>query len=349
MSQDPAFTELLSRFNQAPTPALWIVDENIAPTTIPRPLPGFVALTNRADIANALARQGWDYLFNDYQLDALDGRAFASIFIRIPKEKAQAHYLINQASARLFPAGTLYISGLKQEGIKSLIERAARLTSEPVQRSKTANNSWVAQLVFPHPPTETLDDKAYASLRQCVADDAFHFFSKPGIFGWDKVDQGSALLIEHLAALTGPHFQPDSILDLGCGYGYLALHAGRHFAAPVTATDNNAAAVTACQRNLLHYQVPGQAIAADCADSIEQRFALIVCNPPFHTGFSVANDLTERFIRSAQRHLQPGGLALFVTNLHIPLERKASPWFGQCHSPVDNGHFKLVVLAQPKP
>lgn len=341
--RDLAFTLLFNEFAQSPKPALWLVDENLNANTLPEPVTGVQALTNRFDLFTALKAKGWPCNFNDYQPQE---EGYNSWLLRIPKEKAQAHYLINQACEQLAKQkGTLILTGLKQEGIKGFIDRASALASD-CERWKADKQTFAAALTFHSPATEQLDDKHYTLLRQAPQDEYFHFFSKPGIFGWDKIDQGSQLLIEHLPALLPTGFSPATTLDLGCGYGYLSLHCHRLLGCQITATDNNAAAIAACQQNLLHYQLPGTAVADDCASNIQQRFDLVICNPPFHAGFATTADLTSRFLQASAKHLQPNGIALFVTNLHIPLERKAQSFFKQCNT-ISTDHFKLICLSQP--
>lgn len=348
MSADKAFDLLYAEFKQVSDASLWIVDENISTQAIPAATPLICAISNRLDIAQSLQRQGWDCSFNDYLLEAWPEKHFYNIFLRIPKEKAQAHYVINQAQRLLANGGSLYLSGLKQEGIKGFIERAGTLTSAPIQTWKADKQTWAGKITFDGTSAALLDDKSYRSLRQAPSDLTFSFWSKPGIFGWDKIDKGSELLIQHLKELTAGIDHIKSVLDIGCGYGYLSLHTAKQLNTQVTATDNNAAAILACQTNLEHYQLNGSAMADNCADNIKERFSLVICNPPFHSGFGVENDLTDRFLDSAAKHLTADGLAIFVVNLHIPLERKASRYFTLCETPVVTDHFKLVRLSQPK-
>ncbi|SIT11369.1 methyltransferase [Neptunomonas antarctica] len=348
MSTDKAFDLLHYEFKQASAPALWIVDENIAADTIPTAVPLICAIANRLDVAENLQHKGWDCCFDDYLLEAIPEHHFQSIFLRIPKEKAQAHYIINQAQRLLVAGGSLYLTGLKQEGIKGFIERAATLAKKPAQTWKADKQTWAGKITFTGISESLLDDKAYRDLRQSPQDEHFSFWSKPGIFGWDKIDRGSELLIQHLKELVKNHGAINSVLDIGCGYGYLSVHTARLLNARITATDNNAAAITACQANLDHHQIDGEVSADNCAQKITPRFPLVVCNPPFHSGFGVENDLTDRFLASAAQHLNRDGVAIFVTNLHIPLERKASRYFSLCDTPVVTDHFKLVRLSQPK-
>ena len=43
-------------------------------------------------------------------------------------------------------------------------------------------------------------------------------WTQPGVFSWDRLDPGSALLLQHLPGFTGRG------ADLGCGLGYLTRH-----------------------------------------------------------------------------------------------------------------------------
>uniref|UniRef100_UPI0035E455A9 class I SAM-dependent methyltransferase n=1 Tax=Aliamphritea hakodatensis TaxID=2895352 RepID=UPI0035E455A9 len=182
-----------------------------------------------------------------------------------------------------------------------------------------------------------------------MASDAnYAYSSKPGVFGWNKIDKGSEFLIEQLSLFTERLKQsPNRILDLGCGYGYLAMNCSSDDCF-VTATDNNATALLACEENFSRHNINGEVIPANCAEGISDRFPMVICNPPFHQGFSVVGDLTDTFLRATRRRLENDGIAAFVVNLHIPLERKASVHFDRVETIADNGSFKLVLLAKPK-
>ena len=66
-------------------------------------------------------------------------------------------------------------------------------------------------------------------------------YSKPGIYGWQKIDRGSALLIEQLSdVLASMARAPKRLADLGCGYGYLSIMAAQQLPdCQWLMTDNN--------------------------------------------------------------------------------------------------------------
>ena len=107
-------------------------------------------------------------------------------------------------------------------------------------------------------------------------------------------------------------------------------------------------ALRACELNCQAWAIPFEIELADCAQGIKKSFDLVLCNPPFHQGFSVENQLTERFLAAAAKHLAPHGLAYFVVNQFIPLERKAADYFKRCEKINHNGQFKILRLSQPR-
>jgi 16S rRNA (guanine1207-N2)-methyltransferase len=133
-------------------------------------------------------------------------------------------------------------------------------------------------------------------------------------------------------------------LDLGCGYGYLTLMLrGFPFARRV-ATDNCAAALLAMCANTKHYAMNVDVVASDAGNTVQETFDLLVCNPPFHRGAAVADDLTEHFLRQAARLLNRLGVAVFVVNAFIPVEQKAAAFFSSCELLVNNRSYKVLAL-----
>jgi 16S rRNA (guanine1207-N2)-methyltransferase len=112
------------------------------------------------------------------------------------------------------------------------------------------------------------------------------------------------------------------------------------------ATDNNAAALIAMRRNAEHHGLAVEVVATDGAQGIDGPFDLVLCNPPFHQGFTMEDTLTARFLADTAQVLSPQGAALFVVNAFIGLEKEACKHFKQVSVLAHNRSFKLVRLSQ---
>lgn len=349
---DAPTTWLLEKIRQhASTHSLWFSDENVL-----HQLPDAQAwphkpalMTNRWDIAEHAKRLGFATEFNDADLSKLADKSVDHIFYRISKEKAVTHHVINQAQRVLKPLGVLWLSGQKNEGVKTYIEKASALfgCSKNIQKDGMSYSSQLLKIDNNREALHEkyLNDDNYRELRECLSINNKNILSKPGQFGWNKVDQGSEFLIEQVTqSLAAEQRSFEHCLDLGCGYGYLTI-ASQHL--PIkqrTLTDNNAAALITASANCKHLNIAAEVVASDAGEQLPPHFDLILCNPPFHQGFSVDGDLTDKFLRNAAKQLTPNGLAYFVVNQFIALEKKALPYFGQINLIAQNKSFKVLEL-----
>ncbi|MBA4500781.1 methyltransferase [Marinobacterium marinum] len=343
---DVLTTELNQLLRQASGTTLWLVDENIQ---LDMPAnPAVLVVGNRFDVIERLQQCGWDAHFSDFDLSALASAGFDQIIYRVSKEKPVVHYLITAAQRLLRADGSLSLLGDKGEGIRTYARKAEACLEGTRTEQKLGPNSWHAHIRQGNGTGPCPDHQHYSELRPACADAQRQYWSKPGLFGWNKIDRGSALLIEQLPAMLGSSLPlPGKVLDLGCGFGYLALNVADSTTALVC-SDNNAAALRACRYNLDQAGLQqAEVIAADAGDRLSPGFDVLLCNPPFHSGFSVDGDLTDRFLHAARRLLSAKGSACFVVNQHIPLERKAIGLFADIHTHLDSGQFKLVRLRQP--
>ena len=326
----PDNTVLEQLLRQAGSNSLWYVAENLA-GFVPGAFAG-QAISNRLDIVRQLQQHHIAARFDDF---VLPQQRVDRIIWRISKEKAINLHLLHNAPLQLADNGRLHVLGQRQEGIDSLYKYLQQQHAS-VQRLKHKKGLYELQT---GPASGTPDNHYH--LLQPIDVDGLSLLSKPGVFGWNKVDAGSRLLVDHLPALDGQR-----VLDLGCGYGYLAVMAHRLGAACVDATDNNAAAIIACQANLAAAGSNGQVIAGDCGDALAGPYDLVLCNPPFHQGFAHDTQLTRRFCQAAARLLAPHGRALFVVNQFIGLEKAAAGLFARCEPLAQRHGFRLLQLTK---
>ncbi len=324
--------------------ALWLLDENISEQDVATitPTASLQAVTNRYDVYLALQSNGFNAVLSDYDFSALALESFDVIYYRISKEKAVVHHIINAAVCYLKPSGQLCLAGYKNEGIKTYTDKAAALLGNSAEKRRGAQSTQLAILTRGNTSDSFLDDKNYTEFA-AVVDGDISLVTKPGIFGWNKIDQGSAFLIETLAANVPG--SPERVIDLGCGYGYLSVMASQIFPGEFLATDNNITAINACKHNFSKHNIQGEVLVDNCADTVTKKADLIICNPPFHQGFDIEGDLTVRFLRACRRLLNAGGVGLFVVNGFIPLEKKAKSLFSRVDVVASNRSFKVVLLS----
>ncbi|BFM16425.1 16S rRNA (guanine(1207)-N(2))-methyltransferase RsmC [Maricurvus nonylphenolicus] len=345
---DQAFSLLQQHLLQHGDKALWIADENAL--QIAQQLSwvrdGLTAITNRIDVQTALETAGVDCKYNDWQGDSFEPNSLEQVFYRVSKEKPVVHHLINSAFTWLKPGGQLILCGQKNDGTKSYIDKAGKLFGEkarPQKNGQIYHASITKQLEANN--DAHLDCSQYPELRPIAEIPPLNLWSKPGVFGWNKIDRGSELLVNHLQDWLPESRNELSMLDLGCGYGYITLMASQFNPAKLIATDNNATALLTISENAKQNDLDIEIHSADCADTIKEKVDIVLCNPPFHQGFSIDGGLTDKFLRQTSRLLKPAGKALFVVNQFIPLERKAAEYFNHSQCLLEQDGFKLIELS----
>ncbi|SDT86425.1 16S rRNA m(2)G 1207 methyltransferase [Verrucomicrobium sp. GAS474] len=142
------------------------------------------------------------------------------------------------------------------------------------------------------------------------------WWTVPGIFGWDQLDPGSRLLMDHL-----PDDISGRVADFGCGFGYLSARLARDHQGirQIDAFDIDQRAVTCCARN------NGEKVNAVWDDlrsrKVEAIYNTVVMNPPFHSGKGTDLGLGQLFIQKAWESLRPRGRLFLVANQHLAYEK----------------------------
>jgi len=325
---------------------LLVVDENIDTRQL-NLQHGWQALTNRFDQQKQLLKSGWTSSFSDFAWP--EGFAPEAIIYRISKEKAVVNHLINLAAEKLTDGAKFVLLGDRSEGIKSYSKSAQKRLSGDRSEKKLGGDSWIVELSVGASRGVELDDQDYAKVRSVSQVGMHSLLSKPGVYGWKKVDKGSEQLIQRLPFMLQSQLPLGNLtlLDLGSGSGYLSL-AAAGTQTQISATDNNAAAALATRQTLQQAGMDVDFHFSDAGAELDSKFDLILCNPPFHSGFGVDYDLTDRFSKNAARLLKADGRACFVVNQHVPLKRIASNYFNAVELDQDSGSFCTYLLTKPK-
>lgn len=159
-------------------------------------------------------------------------------------------------------------------------------------------------------------------------------WSQPGVFSWDRLDPGSALLRKAMPPLAGAG------ADLGCGIGVLSQ---RVLASPavtrLTGVELDRRAVACARHNLDDPRV--EVLWADARRCSFSGLDFVVTNPPFHDGGHEDRDLGAAFIRAAAGMLRKGGTCWLVANRHLPYEAPLKAAFARVDVRAEGGGYKV--------
>ena len=147
------------------------------------------------------------------------------------------------------------------------------------------------------------------TIRVVLQGEAFALRTADGVFSAEHLDGGTAVL---LAAAPPPATEGD-LLDLGCGWGPIAIAMARRSpGASVWAVDVNERALTLAAANAL---IAGVDVKTASPQDIPEdvRFATIWSNPPIRIGKASLHDLLSTWLP----RLAPGGSAWLVVAKHL--------------------------------
>lgn len=290
-----------------------------------------------------VCEQGFRPAFNALAAAGFDARpevaetGFDRALVLISKHKAVALADLARAYAMLKPGGVLVAAGRGDAGGQAVAKVAAKAFPEIGQASKHhCRVFWLRRVDTPPP---VLDDwRAGAAMRPVGAIDAV---SAPGVFGWDKIDKGSALLAETLDARIAGR-----VADFGAGWGYLSREILRRCpgVAALDAVEAEYAALAAARQSLS--PPTGVALNFRWHDVVAEPglglYDWVITNPPFHEGKAGDPDIGRAFIRAARMALAPKGRMLLVANRHLPYETAISAAFRAQRVVAETPAFKVI-------
>ena len=136
-------------------------------------------------------------------------------------------------------------------------------------------------------------------------DSEFCFTSDNGVFSKNKIDFGSRFLVE---TFLKDNKKPTSILDVGCGYGFIGIVLAKILHCKVTLIDVNKRAVHLAKKNSKDNQVVTEVYESNCYDTIKDTYDVIITNPPIRAGKKIVLDI----LLKAKDYLNEEGCLWFV-------------------------------------
>jgi 16S rRNA (guanine1207-N2)-methyltransferase len=282
----------------------------------------------------------------DINLPAELENYFDVAIIELPKGRKLAQRWLILAFLSLKTGGVLYLGGAKRQGVISVIEDAEMLFGTAAVLGYKKGSRLVSfQKKQPDLPVEGwwhipgIAPHTWHTFTIQTQPGSFEIRSLPGIFSFDRLDEGTGLLLGTL-----PDLHNLNVLDLGCGYGAIGLAAAYSGAASVDLLDANLLAVAAAQVNLDNLGLTNaQACASDVLSARpDKKYDLVLSNPPFHTGRDVDYQVAGAFIEQSYGALESTGRLYVVANRFIRYEKILEMYFQQVDLIVQTPRFQVL-------
>lgn len=264
----------------------------------------------------------------------------------VPKEKSLCRMLFDNLAAMMPEDATLYLVGPNKGGIKSIVKQLPASFS-PAQKVASGNHCllYVCQRNATQVAPFKLDD--YQTTYQLPGEPATRVFNLPGVFSEQRLDAGTALLLEYIGAQPKIHGR---VLDFACGSGAISAFVRAHCSIDaMVASDVSAFALTTTEQTLQAQQLdsPFEVLASDGLDAVTGRFDWIITNPPFHSGQRTDYEIAGKFISEVAKKLKPGGRLLIVANSFLGYNALLRERFREVSEPLNNGRYKILQAHKP--
>jgi 16S rRNA (guanine1207-N2)-methyltransferase len=265
---------------------------------------------------------------------ALEQRAeasLASMTMLAPPGPLERRYAVALALRAIAPGGALTALAPKDRGGNRLRKELEAFGCTVEETARRHHRIAVAA----RPATIAHIDEAIASgAPRLVAD--LGLWSQPGVFSWDRIDPGTALLLQHLPSFNGRG------ADFGCGLGLLAnavLQSEK--VTQLTLIDIDRRAVECARHNIADPRAQFRWTDARDADPDLSALDFVVMNAPFHDAGTEDKALALSFVKRAAEVLRKDGVCWLVANRHLPYEAILQPLFKRVTLKLETGGYKI--------
>jgi 16S rRNA (guanine1207-N2)-methyltransferase len=182
-------------------------------------------------------------------------------------------------------------------------------------------------------------------VRLALADQTLSLATDRGVFSAGRIDPGTGVLLSH--APDPP--ASGEILDLGCGYGPVAIAVARRApGARVWAIDVNERALELTRANASTCSAANVVVSRPDEVPADARFAAIYSNPPIRIGKPQLHEILLHWLG----RLTPEGRAFLVVQKNLGSDSLAR-WLGESGFGVERvttkGAYRVLAVGAPAP
>lgn len=255
-----------------------------------------------------------------------------------PRERERQESLFANLADQANPDQEIWLVGQLKGGVKPAAKRLG-IYFENVHKLDAARHCAIFVAKGPKEGRPSFTDQQSQAQHE-IANQSLTLCSYPGVFGHDKVDAGTELLLNNLPSFAGKG------LDIGCGDGIIASWLMlQNDGLEMKAVDSNAHALAATgatfKANGLSAEVEAVNVYPAKPKNIAERYQFIVSNPPFHRGVDTSYRAAERLIAEARDHLVAGGQLWIVANAHLAYQPMLEKSMGRTQLIAETSKFKV--------
>ncbi len=252
-------------------------------------------------------------------IEALRDASLSRFVVLAPPGTLERNYVLAQGLRALRVGGELVALAPKTRGGTRLAKELATFDATP--REDARRHHRICRLARPTHPVGLEAAIAAGAARRLPGLD---LWSQPGVFSWDRLDPGTALLVGHAGGFGGRG------ADLGCGIGVLSRRVLESTSVDeLICADIDQRAIDAARRNIADPRAKFRHRDIRLGDPELANLDFVIMNPPFHKGGSEDRGLGLAFISAASNMLRKGGVCRLVANIALPYEGRLKAAFAK--------------------
>ena len=231
------------------------------------------------------------------------------VIISFPKSKAELNYTLAMINPYLCDDALILIVGEKKGGIQSTQKLTQNFLVHCV-KVDAARHCLLFAGQFNNQRTAFIIDDWFKHYQITVNNIDLTIASLPGVFSQQKLDLGTALLLENL-----PKNIHGNVLDFGCGAGVISCYIGKKYPnIALSLLDVSALAITSAKKTLQINALSGTVFASNSLSEVKTSYQHVVSNPPFHQGIKTNYQATEDFLKNIKTYMQHQSTITIVAN-----------------------------------